>query len=33
MHHATRVFSVISTFTGLKPFPLCAPSQNGCVEE
>jgi len=33
MHHATFFFSVISTFTGEKPLPLCAPSQNGCVDE
>jgi hypothetical protein len=33
MHQATLRFSVISTFTGAKPFPLWDPSQNGCVEE
>jgi len=33
MHQATRFFSVMTTFTGLKPLSLCAPSQNGCVEE
>jgi len=32
-HQATFLFSVISTFTGVKPLPLCAPSQNGCIEE
>ncbi len=33
MHQATFFFSAISTFTGVKPFPLCDPSQNGWVEE
>jgi hypothetical protein len=29
-HHATVLASVISTFIGAKPVPLCEPSQNGC---
>jgi len=29
-HHATVFDSVISTFLGAKPVPLCEPSQNGC---
>ena len=33
MHQATLRFSVISTFTGENPLPLCEPSQKGCVEE
>jgi hypothetical protein len=28
-HHATVLASVISTFNGAKPVPLCEPSQNG----
>src|SRR5665647_3488079 len=28
-HHVTVLASVISTFFGAKPEPLCAPSQNG----
>jgi hypothetical protein len=33
IHQATRFVSVMTTFTGLNPLSLCAPSQNGCVEE
>src|SRR5208282_1276421 len=28
-HHATVLISVMSTFFGVKPVPLCDPSQNG----
>jgi hypothetical protein len=28
-HHATVLASVISAFFGVKPVPLCEPSQNG----
>jgi hypothetical protein len=32
-HHATVFASVISTFCGLNPVPLCEPSQNGWLFE
>jgi hypothetical protein len=29
-HQATVLASAISVFNGVKPVPLCEPSQNGC---